>query len=151
MTVIRKEKNELILTRTVTGWRICIDYRKLNDATHKDYFLMPFIDQMLERLAKHVHYCFLDGYSSYPQIAIALEDQEKTTFTCPYGTFAYRRMSFGLCNALTTFQQCKMLIFSGMVEKFIEIFMDNFTVFGDSFDECLTNLSFVLQRCVEQT
>ena len=93
-TVIRNEKNELIPTRTVTGWRVCIDYRKLNTATRKDHFPLPFIDQMLDRLAGHPHFCFLDGYSGYNQIAIAPEDQEKTTFTCPFGTFAFRRMPF---------------------------------------------------------
>ena len=102
-TVIRNERNELIPTRTVTGWRVCIDYRKLNTATRKDHFPLPFIDQMLDRLAGHPQFCFLDGYSGYNQIAIAPEDQEKTTFTCPYGTFAFRRMSFGLCNAPATF------------------------------------------------
>ena len=81
--VIRNEKNELIPTRTVTGWRVCIDYRKLNTATRKDHFPLPFIDQMLDRLVGHPHFCFLDGYSGYNQIAIAPEDQEKTTFTCP--------------------------------------------------------------------
>ena len=137
MTVIRNEKNELIPTRTVTGWRVCIDYRKLNDATRKDHFPLPFIDQMLERLVGHDYYCFPGGYSGYTQIAIAPEDQEKTTFTCPYGTFAYRRMPFGLCNAPATFQRCMMAIFSDMVEKFMEIFMDDFTITGDSFDQCL--------------
>ena len=91
-TVIINEKNELIPIRTVTGWRLCIDYRKLNTATRNDHYPLPFIDQMLDRLAGHSHYCFLDGYSGYNQIAITLEDQEKTTFTCPYGTFAFRRM-----------------------------------------------------------
>ena len=133
----------------MTGWRVCIDYRKLNDATRKDHFLLPFIDQMIEKLSGHEYYCFLDGYSGYNQIPVAPEDQENTTFTCPYGTFAYRRMPFGLCNALTTFQRCMMSIFSDMVEDFIEIFMDNFSVFGSSFDICLINLSKVLQRCEE--
>ena len=104
-TVIRNEKNELIPTRTVTGWRVCIDYKKLNIATRNDHFPLPFIDQMLDRLAGHPHFCFLDGYSGYNQIAIAPEDQEKTTFTCPFGTFAFRRMPFGLCNAPGTFQR----------------------------------------------
>ena len=94
-TVIRNEKNELIPTRTETGWRVCIDYRKLNTATRKDHFPLPFIDKMLDRLAEHPHFCFLDGYSGYNQISIAPEDQEKTTFTCPFGTFAFRRMPFG--------------------------------------------------------
>ena len=103
-TVIRNEKNELIPTITIIGWRVCIDYRKLNTGTRRDHFPLPFIDQMLDRLARHPHYCFLDGYSGYNQIPIAPEDQEKTTFTCPYGTFSFRKMSFGLCNAPATFQ-----------------------------------------------
>nr|GEV71632.1 reverse transcriptase domain-containing protein [Tanacetum cinerariifolium] len=86
------------------GWRVCIDYRKLNDATHKDHFPLPFMDQMLERLARNEFYCFLDGFSSYFQIPVNPPDNEKTTFTCPYGTFAYRRMPFGLCNAPGAFQ-----------------------------------------------
>ena len=102
-TVIRNEENELIPTRTVTGWRVCIDYKKLNSTTRKDHFPPPFIDKMLDRLVGHPHLCFLDGYSGYNQISIAPEDQEKTTFTCPFGTFGFRRMSFGLCNALATF------------------------------------------------
>ena len=76
-TVIRNEKNELIPTRTVTGWRVCIYYRKLNTTTRKDHYPLPFIDQMLDRLARHSYYYFLDGYSGYNQIAIAPKDQEK--------------------------------------------------------------------------
>src|SRR5438270_10597019 len=137
MTVIRNEKNELIYTRTVTGWRVCIDYRKLNDVTRKDHSPLPFIDQMLERLAGHEYYCFLNGYSGYNQIAIAPEDKEKTTFISPYGTLAYRRMPFGLCNAPATFKRFMMAIFSDMVEKCMEIFMGDFTVTGNSVDQCL--------------
>ena len=148
-TVIRTENNILLPSRTVTGWRICIDYRKLNKATRKDHFPLPFLDQMLDRLAGHEYYCFLDGYSGYNQIAIAPEDQEKTTFTCPYGTFTFRRMPFGLCNAPGTFQRCMMAIFSDMVERKIEIFMDDFSVMGNSFDNCLENLRTVLARCAE--
>ena len=114
-TVIGNEKNELIPTRTVTGWRVFIDYRKLNTTTRNDHLPLPFIDQMLDRLAGHPHFCFLDGYSGYNQIAIAPEDQEKTTFPCPFGTFAFRRMSFGLCNAPGTFQRCMMSIFGGII------------------------------------
>ena len=102
---------------------------------------------MLDRLAGHEYYCFLDGYSGYNQIAIAPEDQEKMTFTCPYGTFAFRRMPFELCNAPGTFQHYMMAIFSYMVEKTIEVFVENFSVLGNSFDNCLENLRSMLVRC----
>ncbi|GJS87497.1 reverse transcriptase domain-containing protein [Tanacetum coccineum] len=147
ITVVKNEENELIPTRLVTGWRVCIDYRKLNDATCKDHFPLPFMDQMLERLAGNEYYCFLDGFSGYFQIPIDPLDQEKTTFTCPYGTFAYRRMPFGLCNAPGTFQRCMVAIFHDMIEKTMEVFMDDFSVFGDSFSSCLSHLDKMLQRC----
>ncbi|GJX01208.1 reverse transcriptase domain-containing protein [Tanacetum coccineum] len=147
MTVVVNEENELIPTRLVTGWRVCIDYRKLNEATRKDHFPLPFMDQMLERLAGNEYYCFLDGFSGYFQIPIDPRDQEKTTFTCPYGTFAYRRMPFGLCNAPGTFQRCMLAIFHDMVEKTMEVFMDDFSVFGNSFQNCLSRLDHMLQRC----
>ena len=113
--VVENENNELIPTRVTSGWRVCIDYRKLNAGTRKDHFPLPFVNQMLERVARHEFYCFLDGYSGYNQIEIALEDQEKTTFTCPFNTFAFRKMPFGLCNALGTFQRCMIGIFSDMI------------------------------------
>jgi hypothetical protein len=81
MIVVRNERNELIPLRTVTRWRMCIDYRMLNKATQKDHFSLPFIDEMLERLAKHSYFCYLDGYSGYHQIPIHPDDQSKTTFT----------------------------------------------------------------------
>ncbi|GJY52019.1 reverse transcriptase domain-containing protein [Tanacetum coccineum] len=105
------------------------------------------MDQMLERLAGNEYYCFLDGFSGYFQIPIDPNDQEKTTFTCPYGTFAYRRMPFGLCNAPGTFQRCMMAIFHDMIEKTMEVFMDDFSVFGSSFSTCLTHLEKMLKRC----
>ncbi|CAA7018922.1 unnamed protein product [Microthlaspi erraticum] len=111
ITVIKNDKEELIPTRTIVGHRMCIDYRKLNYASRKDHFPLLFIDQMLERLAIHPFYSFLDGYSGFFQIPIHPNDQEKTTFTCSYGTFAYRRMPFGLCNAPATFQRCMTSIF----------------------------------------
>ena len=127
--MVTNEKNELIPTRTVTGWRVCIYYQKLNDATRKDHFPLPFIDQMLERLAGNEFYCFLDVFSGYFQIPIDPKDQEKITFTYSFGTFAYRRMSFGLCNAPATFQRCIMAIFQDMMTHCMEVFMDDFSVF----------------------
>ena len=134
-TVVENDKKELVQTRLPMEIRVCIDYRKLNAATCKDHFPLPFIDLILERLAGYKYYYFLDKYSGYNQIPITPEDQEKTTFTCPFGTFAYRRMPFGLCNAPATFQRCMLSLFSDMVENFLEIFMDDFSLYGDSFDQ----------------
>nr|GFB24297.1 reverse transcriptase domain-containing protein [Tanacetum cinerariifolium] len=119
-TVVENEENELIPTRLVTGWR---------------------------RLTGNEYYCFLDGFSGYFQIPIDPRDPEKTTFTCPYGTFAYRRMPFDLCNTLSTFQRCMFAIFYNMVEKTMEVIMDNFSVFGNSFENCLSRLDKMIQRC----
>nr|GEZ05925.1 DNA-directed DNA polymerase [Tanacetum cinerariifolium] len=129
MTVIKNDENELVPTRLVTGWRVCINYRKLNEATRKDHFPLPFMDQMLKRLAENEYYCFLNGFSGYFQIPIDPKDHEKTTFTCPYGTFAFKRMPFGLCNAPGTFQRCMMAIFHDMIEQTMEFFMDDFSPF----------------------
>nr|GEW70086.1 hypothetical protein [Tanacetum cinerariifolium] len=128
-------------------WRVCIDDRKLNEATRKDHFPLPFMDQMLERLAGNEYYCFLYRFSGYFQIPIDPKDQEKTTFTCPYGTFAYKCMSFGLYNAPGTFQRYMMAIFHDMIEQTMKVFMDDFLVFKNSFSTCLTNLEKMLKRC----
>jgi len=150
MTVVQNDKNELIPQRTVIGWRMCIDYRKLNKTTRKDHFPLPFIDEMLEGLANHSFFRFLDGYSGFHQISIHPDDQSKTTFTCPYGTYGYRIISFRLCNAPASFRRCMMSIFFDMIEKILEVFMDDFSVYGKTFDDCLENLDKVLQRCEER-
>ena len=104
---------------------------------------------MVERLAGKSHYCFLHGFSGYLQIHIAPEDQEKTTFTCLFDTFAYSRMPFGLCSAPGTFQQCMFSIFSNFLESCIEVFIDDFTVYGSFFEACLDSLDKVLNRYIE--
>ena len=150
VTTMLIEKGEEMPTRLTTGWRVCIDYIRLNEVTRKDHFPLPFMDQLLERVSSHLFYCFLDGYSGYFQIEIATDDQDKTTFTCPFGTYAYRRMPFGLCNSQATFQRYMLSIFSDMVERIMEVYMDDITVYGESFDECLVHLETVLHRCIEK-
>ena len=108
--------------------------------TRKDHFPLPFMDQLLERIYGQPFYCFLDGYSGYFQIEIAAEDQEKTTFTCP----------FGLCNAPATFQRCMLSIFSDLVERIMEVCMDDIIVYGGSFEDYLINLETVQHRCIEK-
>jgi hypothetical protein len=95
LLVIVPKKNE--------KWRVCVDYRALNKATQKDHFPLSFIDQVLDSLSGKKFFSFLDGFSGYNQIKIAPQDQDKTTFTSPWGTFAYIFLPFGLCNAPTTF------------------------------------------------
>ena len=150
ITVVQNDKGEVVSTRLTLGWKGCIDYQKLNAVTRKDHFLLPFIDQVLERVSGYPFYYFLDGYSGYFQIEIAVEDQEKTTFTCPFGTYAYRRMPFGLCNAPATFQKCMLSIFGDMVKRIMEVFMDDITICGSAFDECLVKLEVVPNRCIKK-
>jgi hypothetical protein len=101
------------------------------------------MDQMLERLSKHLHLCYLDGYLGFSQIHVYKDDQEKTTFTCPFGTFSQRRIPFSLCNAPANFQRCMNAIFFDYIEKIMEVFMDDFSVYGTSFDNFLYNLNKV--------
>nr|GEX30875.1 reverse transcriptase domain-containing protein [Tanacetum cinerariifolium] len=148
MTVVANENNELIPTRLVTGWRVCIDYRKLNDATRKDHLPLPFMDQMLERLARNEFYCFLDGFSRYFQIPIDPQDQEKATFTCPYGTFASRRMPFGLCNAPANFHAVNFIKKGLTSQQKKKFFKDVKHYFWDDpylFRICVNQ---IIRRCV---
>jgi Reverse transcriptase (RNA-dependent DNA polymerase) len=128
---------------------MCIDYQKLNKITHKEHFLLPFIDQLLKRLANQTYFYYLDENSGFFQVSIHPQDQEKITFTCSYDTFTYCCMPFGLCNAPVTFQRAMMVIFSDFIENIMEVFMDDFSVYGDSFESCLANLTKVLKRCEE--
>ena len=107
------------------------------------------MDQMLERLAGKSFFCFLDGFTGYLQVPVAPEDQDKTTFTCPFGTYAFKRMPFGLCNAPTTFQRGMMSIFSDFISFIMEVFMDDFTIYGDTFNKCLHHIALVLKRCID--
>ena len=150
VTVTINEKGEEIQTCLPTKWRDSIDYQKLNSASKKDHFPLPFIDQILDRLAGSSYFCFLDGYLGYNQIVIHPDNQEKTKFTCPFGTFAFRHMSFGLCNTPATFQRCMMAIFSDFLGGSLQVFMENFSVFGNDFESCLAHLTKILEVCVSK-
>jgi len=129
-TVVENKNKELVQIRLPTKIHFFIGYRKLNVATRKNHFSLLFIDLILECLAGYEYYYFLNSYWGYNQILIALEDQEKTTFTCPFETFAYRRIPFGFCNAAATFQRCMIILFSDMLVQFLEIFIDDFSIYG---------------------
>ena len=107
----------------------------VNKATLKDYFPLPFIDQVLYALARKIYVSFLDGFSGYNQMRIALEDQDKTTFTCPQGTYAYNVLPSGLCNAPATFQRAVMAIFADLIHDCVEVYMDDFSVYGNTFED----------------
>ncbi|RDX96662.1 Retrovirus-related Pol polyprotein from transposon 17.6, partial [Mucuna pruriens] len=121
MIVAKNQHDELVPTRIQSSWQVCIDYRRLNLETRMDYFPLPFIDQVLEKLVGKSHYCFLDGFSGYMQIHIAPEDQQKTTFTCPFGTFVYTRMPFGLCNVPSTFKCCMTSFYRRFIKNFSKL------------------------------
>eukprot|EP00253_Pinus_taeda_P030624 PITA_30624 len=139
----------VIVPKKNGDWRICVDYGKLNKATLKDYFPLPFIDQVLDTLAGKSSFSFLDGFNGYNQIRIASEDQDKTTFTCPWGTYAYNVFPFGLFNAPATFQRVVLAILVDLVHDCVEVYMDDFSVYDNSFEHALENLERVLKRCIE--
>lgn len=151
MAVVHNEENELISTRIIIVWKAFIYYIKFNTPTCKDHLCMSFIDQMLDQLAKKSFYCFLDGYSGYNQISIALEDHDKMTLTWPYGTFTLNRMSFDLCNTKDTFQRCTMSTFLYMVEELLKVFMNDFSIVGNSFNERLDHWCVVILSLIEVT
>jgi hypothetical protein len=128
--------------------RVCQDFRKLNSATKKDYFPLPFTDIILDHVAGHQRYSFLDGFSRYNQVFIRMSDQLKTTFTTEWGMFAFNRMSFGLCNAPGTFQRLMMDIFKVFLTHFLEVFIDDFAVFSNQEDH-LEYLRKTFQQCRE--
>ena len=126
--------------------RVCQDYRKLNAATRKDHHPLPFTDMILDKVAGSERFSFLDGYAGYNQIHIKKEDQSKTTFTTDWGTFAFSRMPFGLCNAPATFQRAMMTIFKDFLRDFMEIFIDDFCVYGLGADHP-EHLRKTFERC----
>ena len=103
----------------------------------------------MDRLSGKQYFSFLDGFSGYNQIWIAPEYQENNTFTFPWGTYAYRVLPFGLCNSLATFQRVVLGIFSNLIHDCVEVYMDEFIVYGNNFEEALQNLEKKLKRYQE--
>ena len=128
--------------------RVCQDFRKLNAATKKYYFPLPFTDIIQDHVSGHECYNFLDGFSGYNQVFIRKGDQLKTTFTTEWGTFAFNQMPFGLCNAPSTFQRLMMDVFKDFLRHFLEVFIDDFAVFSERADHH-EFLQRTFQRCHE--
>jgi hypothetical protein len=105
--------------------RMCVDYRDLNKASPKDDFPLPHIDTLVDNTASFVVFSFMDGFSGYNQIKMALDDMEKTTFITPCGTFCYKVMPFGLRNAGATYQRVIVTLFHDMMHKEIEVYVDD--------------------------
>lgn len=125
--------SRMVLVRKKNGkMRVCVDYKKLNACTQKNYFPLPFISLLLEEVGGHAHYNFMDGYADYNHISIALRDLHKTTFTTPWETFIWLVMPFRLCNALSMFQRLVLFIFSDLLYKSITIFVDDFSTQSDA-------------------
>jgi hypothetical protein len=137
MVLVKKKNGKL---------RVCIDYRTLNKFTQKDHFPLPFVNTILDEVAGHELYTFMDGYSGYNQISIAPEDHHKTAFTTPWGTFIYLVMPFGLCNAPSAFQRAMTYAFSDLLHKSMTVFIDDFST-QTSGDEHLAAVRESFKRC----
>ncbi|MCO5557472.1 hypothetical protein L7F22_011037 [Adiantum nelumboides] len=105
--------------------RVCVDLKKVNAATRRDHYPLPYLEHVLKRVAGKEAYSFLDKYSDYNQITIALEDQAKTAFIIEFGVFAFHVMAFGLTNAPATFQQLIYTTFKEYLREFYETFLDD--------------------------
>ncbi|RVW71491.1 Retrovirus-related Pol polyprotein from transposon 17.6 [Vitis vinifera] len=149
ITVVQNEKGEEITTRLTSGWRVCIDYRKLNAVTRKDHFPLPFIDQVLEESLAIRSIVSWTGIQGIFKLKLMWKIR-KNHFYMSIWNICLQKNAFGLCNAPATFQRCMLSIFSDMVERIMEVFMDDITVYGGTFEECLVNLEAVLHRCIEK-
>jgi len=125
--------------------RVCVNYKALNKVTKKDRYPLPFCEEILEKVAGHKMYTFGNGYRGYHQVKIAPEDQLKTTFTTPWGTFCYTIMPFGLCNVPRTFQRLMNKVFDPFLGLFLWVFIDNFGVYSDRASH-LAKFELVFQR-----
>ena len=113
----------------------------------KDNYPLPKIEQILQKVVGAQRISMVDGFSRYNQIAMHPNDRENTTFTTPWGTFMYDKMTFGLMNAGATFQRAMDIDFVGERDKFVVIYLDDITVFSQSYDEHLKQLKQTFLKC----
>jgi hypothetical protein len=137
-SIVRKKNGEV---------RLCVDFRNLNKFSKKDNYLLPKMEHLLQRTSGAKVIYFLDGFFGYNQISVHLDDEEKTAFTTPWGTFMYSKMPFGLMNARATFQRAMDIAFVGEKDKFVLIYLDDITVYSSSHDEHLKHLKRVFLKC----
>ncbi|RDX64237.1 hypothetical protein CR513_57226, partial [Mucuna pruriens] len=125
---------------------MCVDYRDLNRASPKDNFPLPHIDILVDNTTQHAFYSFMDGFSGYNQIHMALEDREKTTFITTWGTFYYKLMSFGLKNVEAIYQRAMVALFHDMMHKEIEVYMDDMIAKSKSLNQHVEDLRKLFER-----
>jgi hypothetical protein len=138
LVIVRKKNGEI---------RLCVDFRNLNKCSKKDNYPLPKMEHLLQRISGAKVMSFLDGFSGYNQVAVHPDDQEKTAFTTPWGTFMYSKMPFGLMNAGATFQRAMDIAFVGEKDKFVLIYLDDITVYSSSHEEHLKHLKRVFLKC----
>jgi hypothetical protein len=126
--------------------RVCMDFQNLNKACPKDNFPMPFIDQILDECAGREIFCFMDGFSGYNQIQIKPKGQHKMAFICPWGTFAYRKMPFGLKNDGATFQRAITFSFHDL-KHIVKAYLDDLAPHSRKRMDHVAHLQLVFERC----
>ena len=126
--------------------RVCVDYRWLNKATKTDPFPTPFANEILNEVAGHECYSFTNGFSGYNQVSIEKENQHKTTFVCEFGSFAYRKMPFGLKNAPAVFPRIVVKAFQEYIYKSMGVYFDDWTIYNMLKDH-IKWLRLMLERC----
>eukprot|EP00253_Pinus_taeda_P029127 PITA_29127 len=138
LVVVRKKNGEI---------RLCVDFKNLNKCSKKDNYPLPKMEHLLQRVSGARVMSFLDGFSGYNKIVVHPEDQEKTAFTTPWGTFMYSKMPFGLMNVGATFQRAMDIAFVGEKDKFVLISLDDITVFSSNHKDHLQHLKKVFLKC----
>jgi hypothetical protein len=132
--------NPVLVEKTDRSWRMCIDYASLNKTCHKDEYTLPRIYQIVDSTASCELLSFLDVYSSYHRISLAIDDEEKTSFITPFGIFCYTKMAFGLKNGGTTYQKCVHTVLKSQIGRNIKAYIDDIVVKSEKRGNLLDDL-----------